>query len=885
MGAHHLEHLMDGFRWFRFDAGLLRVEVKVFVVLCALLVGGALGDAALGNYYKDVVREQHKVINEMNQNFTELERASEKLIDLGFYVGKHTLPPKTVKITKTVAVKVPVPFPVKVPEPVPVPVPVSKPVPVPVPTLVAVPVTATAQTAAVVVQTVPATSATAPTVATTVPSDAAPASSLLHPSTVQVQEYVQSFPIHSVYDAGDDYNPMEGNRLALAEHTASPTETTFSKQSPSSLQQLEEYQQRQHHHQHQQYHRQKSAQAGSHSSGAEQYHHPSAGAATAPGQYYGGAKVQATPHPAAKFGPESHAVQATAKPYGQTGVGYKLHTPTFARSPDTAYPVASGYAGAKPAPSAPSAEGYRFAGEQLQLQLQRGGAAGGAGGGQQQFGSAGSSFGRGGTGGTGAGVGAGVGAGIGAGIGGADAHQSYAVHYEEAAEVQATHEESVPSHFQNQETEALQAVQEAGSAGREEEAEGVRGFGIRQAGRPAGKGKEVNELTPRPFQTVRESYPRYEKPDFAHYHAAGSHTHHHHHHDHHTLPAGVGGAGVGGGSATAEEGDPTGSLLAEGFDHPAFKPLPQSTASAAGIGGTSAGSGSASTAAHRYPVPGGRTHHQKVSTAGYHHTHPRHPESSGEAHQNLRHQADAPVGDPFPFYHATKDDPHFARAGVQSHRAVASAGESPSFHQQRYAGSAKESAAGLSHHHHQASGYHTYTEHHPVAQQQHEHFGQKYPGGYGLSGAKPTVFGVPSDAHLYPNYTPSGAGGNHHSDDDSGGQHHDHHHHQHNDPASGKFHYHFHNVHVIGGDHQPDASEHHYSVHSGADHQHDGASHVTSYDPPASGNAYHYHGSDTDDLLAGASDTQEQLHQPPPFGESSSYGASDSHFESGTDHK
>ena len=123
--------------------------MQVFVVLCALvLVGGALGEAALGNYYKDVVREQHELINEMNQNFTELERASEKLIDLGFYVGKHKLPPKTVKITKTVAVQVPVPFPVKVPEPVPVPVPVAKPVPVPVPTLVAVPVESTVATVA-----------------------------------------------------------------------------------------------------------------------------------------------------------------------------------------------------------------------------------------------------------------------------------------------------------------------------------------------------------------------------------------------------------------------------------------------------------------------------------------------------------------------------------------------------------------------------------------------------------------------------------------------------------------------------------------------------------------------------------------------------------------
>uniref|UniRef100_A0A182NGN1 Uncharacterized protein n=1 Tax=Anopheles dirus TaxID=7168 RepID=A0A182NGN1_9DIPT len=162
----------------------------VFVVLCALLVGEVLGEAALGNYYKDVVREQHELINEMNQNFTELEKASEKLIDLGLYVGKHKLPPKTIKITKTVAVKVPVPFPVKVPEPVPVPVPVSKPVPVPVPTLVAIPVESTAATAAAATVTGGGGSSTGgPTPSSPVPADADPASSQAHPSTVQLQDW------------------------------------------------------------------------------------------------------------------------------------------------------------------------------------------------------------------------------------------------------------------------------------------------------------------------------------------------------------------------------------------------------------------------------------------------------------------------------------------------------------------------------------------------------------------------------------------------------------------------------------------------------------------------------------------------------------------------
>lgn len=54
-------------------------------------------------------------------------------IDLGSYVGKHHIPPKVIKITKTVAYKVPVPYPVKVPHGVPYPVPVPKPYPVHVP--------------------------------------------------------------------------------------------------------------------------------------------------------------------------------------------------------------------------------------------------------------------------------------------------------------------------------------------------------------------------------------------------------------------------------------------------------------------------------------------------------------------------------------------------------------------------------------------------------------------------------------------------------------------------------------------------------------------------------------------------------------------------------
>lgn len=58
--------------------------------------------------------------------------------ELGTYVGKHTLPPKIIRIVKTVAVKVPVPYPVKVPYPVRVPVHVPQPYPVHVQKLVKV---------------------------------------------------------------------------------------------------------------------------------------------------------------------------------------------------------------------------------------------------------------------------------------------------------------------------------------------------------------------------------------------------------------------------------------------------------------------------------------------------------------------------------------------------------------------------------------------------------------------------------------------------------------------------------------------------------------------------------------------------------------------------
>lgn len=72
-----------------------------------------------------------------DHNFSELEKASEKLVDLGTYIGKYKGPPKVIKITETIAVKVPVPYPVKIPHEVIVPV--DKPYPVPITKIVTVP--------------------------------------------------------------------------------------------------------------------------------------------------------------------------------------------------------------------------------------------------------------------------------------------------------------------------------------------------------------------------------------------------------------------------------------------------------------------------------------------------------------------------------------------------------------------------------------------------------------------------------------------------------------------------------------------------------------------------------------------------------------------------
>ncbi|XP_058056769.1 uncharacterized protein LOC131208136 [Anopheles bellator] len=811
------------------------MKIVSAVVLCGavallLAAGGpraVQGEAALGNYYKEVVREQHQAINEMNQNFTELERASEKLIDLGYYVGQHKLPPKTIKITNTVAVKVPVPFPVAVPEPVPVPVPVSKPVPVPVPTLVAVPVADS--------------SSAPPTGSTSGGAPASPSTTAPHadshgaPSQTvsEVQEYVHSFPIHSVYDAGDDYNPMEGNRLALAEHTASPTERTVSKSSPSSLQQhLEAYRPRRP--------GQGPPQTGPLSgAGTAQRHHygVGAGAAGTGGRYHGGVQVQAAPHTAAQFGPEPHALQSSAKSYGRTiGASYKHHTPSFARAPHSPYSAAP-FHGRVYAPTAPTSttsdegvhghEPHRGGGHFGGPEYGGGGAAGGE----------------------------------------AESYAQFATGSETTAEVPQTAE----IRFGGGESEALQAqVEEAGAEG---EGPGTSLGADGDSGHYDHHHQQQHApaAAARPFETVRESYPRYERPDFGHYQ-------HHSVHADARFSGGAGGlargtgrgagpgngGGRGAGAGASGSGSATGSggIFTEGYDHPALGGKPSFTAGPGGSdgGATVAAASAAAADTHRYPVPGGRTTYPKVSAAGHHHSHPHHPESRPEAHPDLRHQAhDAGAAaaadglERWPFYQATKDDPHLTRAELKSYHADAASG-GPAV-RQRFRDS-KESEAGYPayhHHHHILVGHHnTYTEHRPVAahQPRHHHHHQATGGGH----KHPKQYSVPSDAHLYPGL----------------GEYHEHHADHGGGASAGKFHYHFRNVHPYAGSEQHGAghdaaaaSEHHYyqsepPQYDGAAGP-DGAAVLTSYDPPASGSTFHFHPDDdtTGDLLAGASEAHE----------------------------
>ncbi|XP_058819204.1 LIM domain-containing protein A-like [Topomyia yanbarensis] len=216
-----------------------RPKMWKIINLLLLLTTNAVCILAAASYDDNVIEKQHRVINEMNQNFSALEQASEKLIDLGTFVGRHKVPPKTVKITNTVAVKVPVPYPVKIPHPVPIPIPVNKPVPVPVTKIVLVKETSPTST-------VPSYSTTALQSLSATPTATAFSSRSSGPTArsqflsneqdtsqseynERFQEYVRSYPVHSVFNVGTDYNPYMGNRLALTKQTVSASEPQHSK--------------------------------------------------------------------------------------------------------------------------------------------------------------------------------------------------------------------------------------------------------------------------------------------------------------------------------------------------------------------------------------------------------------------------------------------------------------------------------------------------------------------------------------------------------------------------------------------------------------------------------------------------------------------------------
>ncbi|XP_065091237.1 uncharacterized protein LOC135712204 [Ochlerotatus camptorhynchus] len=217
--------------------------INLFALLSTLYPG----TSAVGSYVDNAIEQQHKVINEMNQNFTDLEKASEKLINLGTFVGSHKVPPKIVKITNTIAVKVPVPYPVKIPHPVPVPVPVNRPVPYPVPKVIKIPdptPTPTAPSYATTPESLPT-----PAALTSRSLESTGASHLLigeqetahSTNNEQLQEFVHSYPVHSVYDVGVDYNPYMGNKLTFSKQTGAASESQPIKYHGSDSQQLHEY--------------------------------------------------------------------------------------------------------------------------------------------------------------------------------------------------------------------------------------------------------------------------------------------------------------------------------------------------------------------------------------------------------------------------------------------------------------------------------------------------------------------------------------------------------------------------------------------------------------------------------------------------------------------
>uniref|UniRef100_A0A182J5X6 Uncharacterized protein n=1 Tax=Anopheles atroparvus TaxID=41427 RepID=A0A182J5X6_ANOAO len=828
----------------------------VFVVLCALLVGGALGDAALGNYYKDVVREQHKVINEMNQNFTELEKASEKLIDLGFYVGRHTLPPKTVKITKTVAVKVPVPFPVKVPEPVPVPVPVSKPVPVPVPTLVAVPVEGTAQTATgqTLVVTVPATSASTPTVATVPSADAAPASSLVHASTVQVQDW----------------------KNTSSASTTNSTDITSRRRRTSII--AKSLRKRD---------RMRARNSTTHQAPEQQQHQDSTMVVLKfkPLRI----RLQSTdlsrmrsnrrPSRMAASGPATNSTRPRSPVPRIRRIPLRHSTPEANLRRLRRRPSAKTTASPESSSISVEEEEQEKDQELLYSSDPR----------EEQR--------------------------LDLALTTEEDHERESLELEQDSEQQSEEEEEEETEESEEEKERVAAVRSRTSSSAK----------LRKAKRPTKKATyRVSKTKPKRSKPSQQSRPDGKKKRKK---ASAS-------------------------SSSKERERPrekkstslrhARSKLFENRTRGMRSPILRATKLTTPIRKTSRSSTIITTTTTTTTTEAPAVYEEEVparvprvlaaasspKASIIRHLNPFQspppvgpvavPEEHRPRHTVTRYRGDAPPTRRYP-PRATIIRIHIIRTHRGKHIKIfvikptppwndflsteppktipTLLGEASSPIEQRLKPESSEGGSVTHHHHQQATGYHTFTEHHPIAPSQHEQYGTKHTGSYGVT-AKPTLFGVPSDAHLFPNYTPSGASGRHHHAPANGGNHHHDHHdhhagsghslHQHNDAPSGKFHYHFHNVHVIGGDasatddhHQSAASEHQYAVHGGSgSDQHDGG-HVTSYDPPASGNTYHFH-DDTDDLLAGATDTQEQLHQP-PFGESSSYRSAG--FEAGTGHQ
>ncbi|XP_029711532.2 LIM domain-containing protein A isoform X1 [Aedes albopictus] len=308
--------------------------------LFTLLSSCHLRTGTAESYIDNVIEEQHKLINEMNQNFTDLEKASEKLINLGTFIGSHKVPPKTVKITNTVAVKVPVPYPVKIPHPVPVPVPVTKAIPVPVTKLIKVPE--------------PSPTPTASSYATTpeaIPTAVALTSRSLGPTGVshllegeqdtahsnnneQVEEFVRSLPVHSVYDVGSDYNPYMGNRLAVSKQVGSASEVKPAKYRESELQQWQEYRDSR-----QKYESEKHHYAGYRSTTKE---YATASPSQAYHEYaYSNGQSEATPSSGHNFHPEviPNSYKSPTKSTYFSKDYEKYPTPKFPRPTSSAFPT------------------------------------------------------------------------------------------------------------------------------------------------------------------------------------------------------------------------------------------------------------------------------------------------------------------------------------------------------------------------------------------------------------------------------------------------------------------------------------------------------------------------------------------------------------------